>query len=227
MSTQTVIPTTANGLSQYVANKDNVDTIIENTVAGLDLNSITEFRNDRFSVDETRDIFSTMDTFLKDTYGIDSSDLLIHLTMIVKRGFTLTTSPNVRFTAHGYIQYSLKGKVYKLIDNVVFPFIISKYKTQTTPNPLRKLFCTLEVLHIGLSRVAPELYEGRRFTLLGTPHGKAYLGADFLSGSLHQYSEHDRAIILRSSEVALSATSKSKENNELVSLRELGKSNFI
>ncbi|ABI23187.1 CPm [Strawberry chlorotic fleck-associated virus] len=180
----------------------------------LVLSSISESSIDHYTSEEIPKVLNDLQTFLITKYSIRPEHILSHAAMIVKRAATISTSMEARLVPGSHISYDLKtsdGTVlhYKLEDTVVFGYIRTWKDEVSNPNPVRKLRCTLEILHEWLAHKRPEIYETKRTTKLGLPKGKAYLGADFLSGNVSTLSEHDRAILLRSSEVALNRPSKS------------------
>ncbi|ABC87280.1 CPm [Raspberry leaf mottle virus] len=195
-------------------------------LARLNVASISETQTDRFSDKQLLEVITKLSSFLKETYHTLDKDLIIHITAIVKRAFTLSTSTKVKYSNTGCITYSLNDNTeYTLYDKDVFPFITNTFGGVDTPNAIRKFCCSFELCHTALANLKPSLYEGKRFTRLGTPKGKAYLGADFLTGTLPSYSEHDRAITLRCSETALTKTPG--EDFAIVSLRDLGRRSLV
>nr|AAX94041.1 minor coat protein [Citrus tristeza virus] len=209
-------------IEKFVTNR-SVDALIEGVISKLDTNSIYEDSTEKFTGEQLKYVMVTMDTFLLENYKTKTEDLLVHLAMIQKRLCTISTSTKTKFRDKGCISYVQGGLRYKLMDKVVFPFIISKFTDRETPNALRKYACTFEELHLCMARLRPDLYENKGTTKAGTPHLKGYLSADFLTGSLPGYSEHERGIILRASESMLARRQGYEEATELLNLRDLGK----
>nr|UVK78314.1 MAG: major coat protein [Plant associated crinivirus 1] len=203
---------------------ESLDTLIGSIING----SIIQESRDTLSPEVLLKVNTAIMNKLGELIKAKMDDNAIHLTMLLVRLFETSTSKKVTFSKDGSIKYKMsKDQTECQVNDVdIFPYIANLPELRGEVNPLRKWARSNEPLFIAYAKTKPDLFENHRATKHALPKNKGYLGADFLTGSIHGYSEEDRAIMRRAQEVALDKD-LSGDSSSLISLQDLGNQKFL
>nr|AXL65594.1 CP [Blackcurrant leafroll-associated virus 1] len=188
---------------------------------GLDVESIEQYSSEVFNTSENTEINDKVFAKVKELNHANDADKPAHILAVLVRLAARTSSRKVRDDMKGYIRYPVNGVKYEIRDSDIFPFILQLPLIKSVPNGLRKWGATNEAGVVFVASKKPRLFESRRCTRAGTPMSKGYLSIDFLTGSLPEYSELDRAVMRRSQEVNLDRVTTDLSGS-LISLGDLG-----
>ncbi|AYA58351.1 CP [Blackcurrant leafroll-associated virus 1] len=192
-----------------------------NILNGLDVDSIEQYSTEVFNTSENTEINNKVFAKIKELNHANDADKAAHILAVLTRLATRSTSRKVRDDGKGYIRYPINGVKYEIKDSDIFPYMLQLPLIASVPNGLRKWGATNEAGVVFVAMKKPKLFESRRSTRAGTPMSKGYLSTDFLTGSLPEYSELDRATMRRSQEVNLDRVTTDLSGS-LISLSDLG-----
>lgn len=196
-----------------------------NYLPGLDLNKVTSTLEYKYTSAEISDILGALETRLVAEINMVKADYPMHIAMILKRAFEVTTSPKARY--NGEIEYEAgtggsKTK-YVLKDSFVFPAIDEICKKYKKSNSIRAFCTTLQDCFLAMARNNAPHFDNKRATRVGAPNGYGYITADFLTGDTDLLTNQEKAMMNSAARFALEKPSGGTTNSDIVSLYDYGR----